>query len=225
MATDNTMLMRQSWRANAQAWVAAVRGGSIASRCVATDAAAVNAVLALKPARVLDAGCGEGWLCRALAEAGIDAVGIDAAPELIAAAQQAGGGEFRVAAYDDLPGLQPDIGMFPAIVCNFSLLDAGLDFVLRCLKGRLQPAGHILIQTLHPWAGAGDDYRDGWRVESFAGFEGRFSQSMPWYFRSLGSWVTLLASNGFHIESLTEPCDPQSGAPLSLLLQCRLSEA
>ena len=225
MATDHSKLMRQSWRANAQVWVAAVRGGSIASRRVATDAAIVNAAMGLKPARVLDVGCGEGWLCRVLAEAGVGAVGIDAAPELIAAARQSSGGEFHVAAYDELPGLQPDIGVFPAVICNFSLLEAGLDAVLGCIKGFLQPAGHLLIQTVHPWASAGDDYRDGWRVESFAGFEGRFTQPMPWYFRSLGSWFALLANSGFHIESLAEPCDPQSGMPLSLLLQCKLSES
>ena len=222
MTVDNTRLMRQSWRSNAQAWIDAVRGGSIASRRDVTDDAVVKAVMGLKPGRVLDAGCGEGWLCRALAAAGIPVVGFDASPELIAAARRCGG-EFHLAAYDQLPDLRPELGAFSLIVCNFSLLEQELDSVLCHLKALLEPAGSLLIQTLHPRASGGGDNRDGWRMESFANFEGRFSQPMPWYFHSLTSWVALLTHSGFHIHSLSEPLDPKSGLPLSLLFQCRLT--
>jgi len=223
--TDNAALMMRSWRVNAQAWIEAVRGGLIASRRVATDDAIVNAVVALKPGRVLDAGCGEGWLCRALAAAGVTAVGLDASPELIAAARQAGGGEFHLAAYAELTNLRPGLGAFPVIVCNFSLLEENVGPVLRHLRRCLEPGGSLLIQTLHPGNGEGDGNRDGWRVESFAGFEACFAQAMPWYFRSLTSWSALLTSSGFYIESFIEPLDPQSRTPLSLLLECKLSES
>ena len=46
-----------------------------------------KAVLALQPERVLDLGCGEGWLCRALLANEIEAVGIDGVPELVAPRQ------------------------------------------------------------------------------------------------------------------------------------------
>ena len=52
------------------------------------------------PSTVLDIGCGEGWLVRALAERGIRAIGVDVVPSLIERATQAGGGEFRVASYE-----------------------------------------------------------------------------------------------------------------------------
>jgi 2-polyprenyl-3-methyl-5-hydroxy-6-metoxy-1,4-benzoquinol methylase len=55
----------ESWHANAQPWVSAVRSGQIASRQLATDAAIIDAVLSQSPALVLDIGCGEGWLARA----------------------------------------------------------------------------------------------------------------------------------------------------------------
>jgi len=222
---DNAALMMRSWRVNAQAWIEAVRGGLIASRRVATDEAIVNAVRSLKPGRVLDVGCGEGWLCRALAAAGIAVVGLDASPELLAAARQSGGGEFHLAAYAELANLRPGIGAFPVIVCNFSLLEEEVGPVLRHLRQFLDPGGSLLIQTLHLGSGGEVGNGDGWRVESFAGFEARFTQAMPWYFRSLTSWSALLTSSGFYIESFIEPLDPQSGTPLSLLLECKLSES
>ena len=39
-----------------------------------------------RPSTVLDIGCGEGWLCRALADKGMKVWGVDAIPELITAA-------------------------------------------------------------------------------------------------------------------------------------------
>ena len=214
--------MRQSWRANAQAWIAAVRSNSIGSRRVATDEAIIHAVMALDPRRVLDLGCGEGWLCRALTGSGITAVGVDGSPELLAAARRMGG-EFHLADYHELPRLRATLGKFPAIVCNYSLLEADLAAILRMLTFFLDPGGSLLIQTLHPWRVGEDDYRDGWRVETYRDFEGRFAQPMPWYFRSLTSWVRLLGDAGFHIHSLSEPMEPKSGLPLSLLMECKLT--
>ena len=92
----------RSWLANAEAWTAAVRSGGIASRRLATDEAVLGAVLERAPARVLDLGCGEGWLARALSARGVAVVGADASAPLIAAAQAAGGGTFLVRTYDEL---------------------------------------------------------------------------------------------------------------------------
>ena len=60
-------------------------------------------------------------------------------------------------------------------------------------------------------------YENGWRTESFAGMDD-FSEPMPWYFRTMASWVDLLSSSGYRIEQLREPLHPDSGIPMSLLL-------
>ena len=58
------------WQSNANAWTQAVRSASIESRRLATDQAVVDAVMRARPSRVLDVGCGEGWLTRALSTRG-----------------------------------------------------------------------------------------------------------------------------------------------------------
>jgi 2-polyprenyl-3-methyl-5-hydroxy-6-metoxy-1,4-benzoquinol methylase len=60
-----------SWHTNATPWTAAVRDKRIESRKLVTDQAIVDAVLSRRPKSVLDIGCGEGWLSRALAERGV----------------------------------------------------------------------------------------------------------------------------------------------------------
>ena len=82
---------------------------------------------------------------------------------------------------------------------------------------RLAHDGALLIQTLHPWSAAAGNYQDGWRVESFAGFEGNW-EPMPWYFRTLSSWLAALDMAGFNLCTLQEPQHPQSPVPQSLLL-------
>ena len=92
-----------SWHTNATPWTAAVREQRIESRKLVTDRAIVDAVTARQPDSVLDIGCGEGWLTRALVDHGVkQAIGVDAIPALIEQARAAGGGEFRVASYEDI---------------------------------------------------------------------------------------------------------------------------
>ena len=73
-AGSSEALILDAWHANAQAWERAVREGRIASRKLVTDQAIVEAVLSRSPRTVIDLGCGEGWLARALARAGVQVV-------------------------------------------------------------------------------------------------------------------------------------------------------
>ncbi len=79
-----------SWQHNAQAWIDAVRGGLIESRRQVTDQAILLAILGRQPERVLDLGCGEGWLLRALADRGIEVTGVDGDIVLVEAARASG---------------------------------------------------------------------------------------------------------------------------------------
>jgi 2-polyprenyl-3-methyl-5-hydroxy-6-metoxy-1,4-benzoquinol methylase len=220
MNADPKKALQRSWVANAEGWTRAVREGRIESRRVATDAAIVEAILEHSPRRVLDVGCGEGWLVRSLAERGITAVGVDASSPLIEAARSQGGGTFHRCSYAEIVADAEPLGPgFDAVVFNFALLEEDALPVLRAARRLLVPSGSVFIQTVHPWtARGGESYRNGWRIETFTGFGPGFSEPMPWYFRTLQSWVSLLHQSGLRIREIREPLHPDGSDPLSLLI-------
>ena len=208
----------QSWHDNAQPWITAIRSGTIESRLQVTNQAIVLAVLGRQPEHVLDLGCGEGWLLRALAERGIKAVGVDGDATLVEAARAAGSSPVHQASYQALVEAQVNIGSdFDLICANFALLQQDIIPLLAAMNALLVPGGALVIQTLHPWTAAAGDYQDGWRVETFADFQGQW-QPMPWYMRTLSSWFNALDMAGFRLVGLQEPQHPQSLVPQSLLL-------
>ncbi|CAG8872456.1 class I SAM-dependent methyltransferase [Pseudomonas fluorescens] len=217
MSAPETALL-DSWHHNARAWIDAIRSGTIESRQKVTDQAILLAVLGRQPERVLDLGCGEGWLLRALADRGIEAVGVDGDATLVEAARAAGAAPVHLASYEQLAEAEVDIGRDYNLICaNFALLHQDIIPLLAAMNTLLAPGGALVIQTLHPWVAAAGDYQDGWREETFAGFKGQW-QAMPWYFRTLSSWLNALDMAGFTLASLQEPQHPQSPVPQSLLL-------
>lgn len=207
-----------SWETNAGAWIRAVRDQRIPSRVLGTDAAIVDAVLDRRPHRVLDLGCGEGWLTRTFSDHGIEAVGVDASAELIASARQAGGAEYYECSYTELTDSPQAVGShFDVIVCNFSLLHEDVGPLLDAVRTLLGTGGSLIIQTVHPWTSIGTAYDDHWRTETFENLDDEF-EPMPWYFRTLESWTQLLAGCGYCLRDLREPRHPESDEPLSLII-------
>ena len=213
----------RSWNTNAKPWARAIQAASIRSRTLVTDQAIVDAVLSVRPARVFDLGCGEGWLARALSALRIKVTGVDAVPELIAQAAHLGGGHFQVGDYLAIAERRLECGPFDAAVCNFSLLGKeSVDALLSAIPHYLGAAGHLVVQTLHPVAACGQNpYQDGWRAGNWAGFGAEFSDPAPWYFRTLASWVWLLRRCGFEMLECREPTAPDAIAPASVIFICK----
>lgn len=114
------------------------------------DFAWLTGILPSAPARILDAGCGEGALSRWLMDAGYDVTSIDTDPAAVAAARAAGVPTVcaDLASYDDSP--------FDAVVMLLSLhhmhpLSAALDRV-----GHLLWPGGTLILDEYAWDWADD---------------------------------------------------------------------
>ena len=207
-----------SWHKNVAPWTTAVRENQIASRALITNHAILDAVLGRAPRTALDIGCGEGWLVRALSEHGVRATGVDAVPALIDQASHAGGGEFRVASYEDIAAGKLDVTVDVA-VANFALLGKeSVDTLLPRIPSLLDVGGALIVQTVHPIIAGGDHpYVDGWRTGSWAGFSSDFADPAPWYFRTLESWVRLFAESGFRLREMREPLHPATQKPASVL--------
>lgn len=215
----------EAWRENAAPWTQTVRAQAIESRRLVTDRAVVDAALRLAPRSVLDLGCGEGWLSRALCTHNIDVHGVDAIADLIDAARRMQtGADASEPRYDCLSYEDIAAGALSArydlAICNFSLLgDDSVAGLLGAMPGMLNQRGHVLIQTLHPPQACGEaPYIDGWRDGSWAGCDAAFGEPAPWYFRTIGGWVALLERSGLRLRELAEPVHPVSGRPVSLML-------
>jgi 2-polyprenyl-3-methyl-5-hydroxy-6-metoxy-1,4-benzoquinol methylase len=209
----------KSWLKNATPWTAAVRRNEIASRALVTNQAIIDAVLSRFPRTILDIGCGEGWLSRALAAHGVEAIGVDVVPDLIEEANEAGGGDFRVVSYEQIAAGQLKVRVDVA-VANFSLIGKeSVEGVVRRAPALINPGGSLVIQTLHPVVATGDEpYVDGWRQGTWTGFGRDFSDPAPWYFRTIESWVKLITSEAFDLVEMREPLHPETNKPASLIL-------
>lgn len=207
----------RSWHANAGPWTAAVRAGQIESRRLVTDLAVIDAIRKLQPTRVLDLGCGEGWLTRTLSRLDMQVIGVDAVPALVESARSLGG-EYRMCTYEEIAtgesGLEADL-----VVCNFSLIGKDSAEAAFRAAGRVLPGGgHLVVQTLHPIAACGDEpYEDGWREGSWVGFSDEFTDPAPWYFRTMETWVDLFEEHGFKLTDTKEPMHPGTGSPASVI--------
>jgi trans-aconitate methyltransferase len=124
-----------------QTWDATLYAGN--GRFVAVMAQSlVEELRALPHERILDLGCGDGFLTRRIAESGAAVVGVDSSPEMIAAAKNLGV-DARYASGDDLPFEQE----FDAVFSNAALhwmndQDAVLKGVYRALK----PGGRVVAE-------------------------------------------------------------------------------
>ena len=211
-----------SWHTNAAAWIKAIKNEEIESRKIVTNMAIVNTILAHKPKKVLDIGCGEGWLTRILSNTNIIVFGIDAISALIDYANKMGPAKFDVCLYENLPNYKFD-GKFDCIVCNFSLIGKeSTEIVIKTSADLLQKHGKLIIQTIHPTVAYIDSYTEGWRPGSWSGFSESFTRPAPWYFRTIEVWFKLLNKNGFEKINIIEPISPKTEKPVSIIFECSL---
>jgi len=214
-----------TWFSNAQAWIEAIHKGQIQSRIDLTNQVIIDTLTELAPDSVLDIGCGEGWLVRALCKRGIDTLGIDVVPEFIQYANNTKLGRYQILSYEQLA--QGELRQtFDLVVCNFSLIGKdSVDQLFQTVPSLLKPGAFFVIQTLHPIHACGDKkYEDGWRKGSWAGFSPQFQDPAPWYFRTLETWQNLFLHNGFEIIQIREPINPKTDQAASVIIIGQLAD-
>lgn len=167
----------------------------------------------IRAMRVLDLGCGPGWLSQQLHEAGAQVLGIDGSADLIKMAR---------ASYPGIPFLRHDLsqglpagsGMFAHIVANMVLMDIpDLTKLIPSVRQALQPGGKFIFTMQHPCFfniksqrdESGQLYKkltgylqpETWRMDGFGGHNH--------YHRSLTFYFDHLRTNGFAVTRLYEP--------------------
>jgi hypothetical protein len=154
--------------------------------------AIIAAVMSRSPADVLGIGPEADAIIRELSDSGVIATAIDDARELV----------------DGKLDLKVDVA-----VVNV-LTDSGeaVEEMIRHAPRVLRVGGALIIEAVHPHFAAGDEpYRDGWRDGSPA-----------WYFRTVESWVKVLAGAGFDLDKVVEPVHPDTGLPASIIFVASL---
>lgn len=206
---------------NSEFWVKIMRERLDRYRSELTDPAVLDALGPVDGRRILDAGCGEGYLSRILAGLGATATGIDLNAELIDAAvafeqTEPAGVSYLHGSITDPIDTEAD---FDACVCNHLLNDIDdIDQALEQIGQVLRPGGQLVALVLHPcfyWQRSGLEETDPeWpaqyftvrsRLQSFsvAGIESP-GQVRAWY-RPLEAYAKALASTGYVITNLSEP--------------------
>ena len=172
---------------------------------------------------VLDAGCGEGYLCRKLARLGAQVTGVDYSRQMLTLAKErtnaALGIRYAHGSCEDLSFL--DVGAFDVVVSNMVLQDlpdhqAALNSFHRVLTGN----GLLVFSISHPCFGTPDCgwVRDGernklyWKVDRYF-IEGTYEQLVPRgaedpvliFHRTLSNYILTLLRTGFELLDVIEP--------------------
>lgn len=222
---DHSIEIIASWEANAGNWIGTIENAELESRVLATNEAIVNAVMDQAAKKVLDIGCGEGWLTRKLRSKGIEAYGADAIAGLIDYAIEKDGNHYWNYSYQEIANGVHDLpAPFDLVVINFALIDKNdTEKLIAALPSLLKTEGRVVIQTLHPFSmAAAGDYSSGWKDGSWNGLQRPFTQPYQWYFRTMEDWIGLFAGSGFAVSEVREPLHPQTQKPLSVIFILRI---
>ena len=221
---DQSQKIIESWKVNAQNWIYTIENSEIESRVLATNAAIVKAVVDFAPKKILDIGCGEGWLVRELKRQGITSYGVDVVAQLIKNAIEKDGNYYHCYSYADIASGNHHLPLpFDAVVINFALIDKeDTEKLIFSLSSLLTQNGLLIIQTLHPLTIAmKEEYSSGWKDGSWNGMKRDFALPYQWYFRTMEDWVKLFSASGFHLLEMREPLHPETCKPLSVIFILR----
>lgn len=209
-----------SWDVNAKEWITLIENQGIASRKI-TNPAILNVISQYAPKKILDMGCGEGWLTRALSSKGFEAYGADAIQDLLLHARKNGNEEYIQLSYQEIiDGTIIPFQPFDAVVFNFSLYEEKeTGELLKQIKPHLNPDGLVFIQTLHPFAMIKNDlpYKSQWMDNAWKGLPGSFKAPHDWYYRTIEDWLDVINTSGLQIRSIREPLTDDGKSPASVI--------
>lgn len=212
--------IKSSWNENAKEWIALLNRQGIPSRKITNKAILSTALQYCCEGKVLDLGCGEGWLTRALGNHGIDLIGVDATLALIDSARLKSNHPFHQISYEEIvDGKKIDGAPFQSIICNYCLYKKEeTAHLIKTLPTLLNDHGRIIIQTVHPFNLCKDNqpYQSRWIDNAWHGLDGNFTAPHAWYARSISDWISVFHQSSLVLEDIIETTTDQEN-PLSVI--------
>lgn len=177
-----------------------------------------------KGKRILDAGCGQGYLCRLLAKRGARVTGVEPALPWYAAAvaqeeAEPQGIEYMQADLSTLALTHPHLqGTFQVVIANMVLIDIPDYIAAICsCAAALVPGGVFLCTLLHPcFEESSVSWPEKRSVETREYFDHIVREQRIGYLfhRPLSSYINALLDAGFTLRRMVEPRVSAEGADL-----------
>src|SRR6267154_220166 len=182
----------------------------------------------LRGKKVIDVGCGCGFLTEAASRTAASVLGVDISHEMITHARRRFGKRpnlsFEATSIQERAGMTKPV--FDVCLANMSLmLMPSLDSALVSMRSILKPGGRLVFSIPHPctW----NTFRRDEPSESFDYWESHavvapfritldpkpLPVASTFFHRALGKYVEALVGAGFRIESLIEPNAPRNSPP------------
>lgn len=222
MSIDADEAIRR-WNENAARFVSTYSENGDIHREVLLNPTILDLLGAIQGKRVLDAGCGEGYLSRMLAKLGAHVVGVDYSENMIKMAHERTsedlGIRFVHGNCEELSSFQD--GTFDLIVSNMVIQDLpNYDMAISEMYRLLTENGVFIFSILHPcfitpgsgWVRSENGDKLYWKVDHYFN-EGVYEQALPvdnndkilFFHRTLTSYFHTIRNAGFQIETMIEP--------------------
>lgn len=221
-------MVGEAWDGAADKWFSGYTEFGDVNRQYVIDPAIFKMLGEVKGRRILDAGCGNGYLCRLLSKRGAEMVGVDVSRRAIEIA-------------DAIERKEPmNIEYYVGSICNLSMCDdetfdvavsnivlqdlQDIDKAVEELYRVLKPRGRLIFSIMHPcftsslvhgWVRKPIDSQRKedwlyWKVDRYfdrCTEEWRYSDFPPLYgfHRPLSDYIKVLIKNGFIITDFEEP--------------------
>ena len=210
---------REFWDRVADDWQLQVGSDGDANRRLNSDPVLWAFAGDVRGLKVLDAGCGTGYLSIKLAARGASVTGIDFSERMIAIARATDPtADFRVDALSELSTLKDD--EFDMAVANYVLMDTpDLDGAIKAFHRVLKPGGVAVLVFSHPCFPAGratmptsgDGVTYVWNFPYFRRQKcidppwAHFTSEFIWFHRPLSDYWKAFTAAGFAVVGFDEP--------------------
>lgn len=208
--------IRMFWDRVAEDWNLHVGTNGDANRILNSDPVLWAMAGDVKGLRVLDAGCGTGYLVAQLHAKGAQVTGVDLSERMIQIARsQHPGIDFRVDSVGELHTISG--AQFDLIVSNYVLMDLpDLDGALANFARVLRPGGAAVVVFSHPCfpqgrAAVAEQITYIWDFPYFGHRKcvdppwGRFTSEFIWFHRPLSDYWKAFRRAGFRVADFDEP--------------------